>query len=74
MWETIDTAPKDGTIIIGLGYSRKSEARNGDALDVRLTKAWGHGEGWSALNNHSWFTVAFYPEYWMPYEAPSIIA
>lgn len=72
-WQPIETAPKDGTEIIGLGYP--PNATNNHFCygpDVRKIKAWriGTSIGWSARNDFGSFTVGFDPNHWMPLPAP----
>ena len=72
-WQPIETAPKDGTAIIGLGLPPKvSINQRHFGADIRTIRAWavGGSAGWSARNNFGWFTVGFEPTHWMPLPDP----
>jgi len=71
-WQPIETAPKDGTVIIGLGFPPKAVVNQRYfGADVRTIRAWtkGGSVGWSARNNFGCFTVGFDPPRWMPLPA-----
>jgi len=69
-WKTIESAPRDGTLVIGLGDegAEKTNAiehyRKQYGYDVRVMKWW--PSSWSARNNYGEFTVGFTPVAWMP--------
>ena len=71
-WQPIETAPKDGTLIIGLGLPLDPETFQ--LPDTRVIKIWFVGDvwGWARRNRFGDFTVGFSPTHWMPLpEAPT---
>lgn len=50
-WKTIETAPKDGTNI--LGYDKPM---------IRMIKWWNNGESWVVSDTSG---LPFYPTHWM---------
>ncbi len=72
-WPPIETAPRDGTIIIGLGFPPNAsvdQIRLGK--DVRTIKTIQASSLWVARNDFGEFTVGFHPTHWMPMpELPS---
>ncbi len=72
-WQPIETAPKDGTVIIGYGLPPKATVNQRHfGSDVRTIKTWKLGDtiGWSARNRFGMFTVGFEPTHWMPLPEP----
>lgn len=80
LWLPIDTAPSDGTIVIGLGFHPNKRNEKEDKyvmnhcpnMDVRLTRARKIVDSvfWTAMNDFGLYTVGFVPVFWMKYEEP----
>ena len=63
-WRPIETAPKDGKVIVCTHPSKTIEYRPRAAFwyVARGTGA----EGWKSVSNHAWLN----PTHWMPLPAP----
>lgn len=73
-WQPMASAPDDDTVILGLGLPPEPFlGYNGTHIDVRLIKRWCYGNsiGYTARNDHGYFTVGFRPQFWMPYVGPA---
>lgn len=72
-WKPMDTAPTDGTEILGLGFPPKPQINQIHyGPDVRKIKGWKIGDaiGWSARNDFFSYSVGFEPTHWM--ELPDV--
>lgn len=66
-WMDIETAPKDGTIIIGRGPWRFGGDKEFVALAIRYNSDLGI---WQRDNDGYGYTVQCHPTFWMPIPAP----
>jgi len=66
-WMDIETAPKDGTIIIGRGPWRFGGDKEFVALAIRYNSDLGI---WQRDNDGYGYTVQCHPTFWMPLPAP----
>jgi len=64
-WQTIETAPRDGSILIGRGSCDPHDSDNMLAAAMRF-----HGECWWRENAGAGFTAPCYPTHWLPMPAP----
>ena len=64
-WQDIDTAPKDGRILIGRGSYDTDNSDDMLAVAMRF-----QGDLWLRDDAGSGFKVACHPTHWMPMPAP----
>jgi hypothetical protein len=64
-WQPIETAPKDGSILIGRGSYDPNDSDNMLAVAMRF-----QGELWYRENAGGGFNLDCHPTHWMPMPAP----
>jgi hypothetical protein len=64
-WQPIETAPKDGTVVIVRGFYDAD-----GKLFMKAAAAAQYGKRWMMDNHGYGYTVSCYPTHWMPLPNP----